>query len=85
GRSTARGGTQRTNRAQEKLAFAILSGHRRVAPFGLLGGEPGQTGSNAVRRRSGAVEALQGCAHTVLEAGEAFIIVTPTGGGYGKP
>ncbi|ECE6962061.1 hypothetical protein D5X79_26095, partial [Salmonella enterica subsp. enterica] len=48
-------------------------------------GEPGQTGSNAVRRRSGAVEALQGCAHTVLEAGEAFIIVTPTGGGYGKP
>ncbi|GAI34597.1 unnamed protein product, partial [marine sediment metagenome] len=85
GKWSAGNGTQRTIRAQEKLDFAILSGHRRVAPFGLLGGEPGQTGSNAVRRRSGAVEALQGCAHTVLEAGEAFIIVTPTGGGYGKP
>lgn len=85
GKWSAGNGTQRTIRAQEKLDFAILSGHRRVAPFGLQGGEPGQTGSNAVRRRNGAVEALQGCAHTVLEAGEAFIIVTPTGGGYGKP
>ncbi|MGN8021060.1 hydantoinase B/oxoprolinase family protein [Phyllobacterium sp. 22229] len=85
GKWSAGNGTQRTIRAQEKLDFAILSGHRRVAPFGLKCGEPGQTGSNAVRRSNGAVEALQGCAHTVLEAGEAFIIVTPTGGGYGKP
>ncbi|UGX88484.1 hydantoinase B/oxoprolinase family protein [Phyllobacterium meliloti] len=85
GKWSAGNGTKRTIRAQEKLDFAILSGHRRVAPFGLKGGEPGQTGTNAVRRKDGRVEELQGCAHTVLEAGEAFVIVTPTGGGYGKP
>ncbi|MGO4451667.1 hydantoinase B/oxoprolinase family protein [Phyllobacterium sp. TAF24] len=84
GKWSAGNGTKRTIRAQEKLDFAILSGHRRVAPFGLKGGEPGQTGTNAVRRKDGTMEELQGCAHTVLEAGEAFVIVTPTGGGYGK-
>ncbi|SDP88486.1 hydantoinase B/oxoprolinase family protein [Phyllobacterium sp. OV277] len=84
GKWSAGNGTKRTIRAQEKLDFAILSGHRRVAPFGLKGGEPGQTGTNAVRRKDGTMEELQGCAHTILEAGEAFVIVTPTGGGYGK-
>jgi len=84
GKWSAGNGTQRTIRAREKLEFAILSGHRRVAPFGLEGGEPGQLGKNLVRRADGSVEVLGGCAQTVLEAGEAFTIVTPTGGGYGK-
>jgi 5-oxoprolinase (ATP-hydrolysing) len=30
------------------------------------------------------MERLEGCDQTVLGAGEAVIIVTPTGGGYGK-
>jgi 5-oxoprolinase (ATP-hydrolysing) len=63
---------------------AILSGHRRVPPFGLHGGEPGQTGRNLVRRRDGRVEELGGCAQTVLEPGETITVVTPTGGGYGR-
>ncbi|MBB3660378.1 5-oxoprolinase (ATP-hydrolyzing) [Rhizobium sp. BK650] len=78
-------GTQRTIRTLEKLEFAILSGHRRVAPFGLKGGEPGQIGRNYVRRNDGTIDELSGAAHTVLEAGEAFTVVTPTGGGYGVP
>ncbi|MFS8046165.1 hydantoinase B/oxoprolinase family protein [Rhizobium sp. BR 314] len=77
-------GTQRTIRTREKLEFAILSGHRRVAPFGVKGGEAGQTGRNYVRRNDGKIDELIGSAHTVLEAGEAFTVVTPTGGGYGK-
>ncbi|MEP7457187.1 hydantoinase B/oxoprolinase family protein [Phyllobacterium sp. SB3] len=84
GKWSAGNGTQRTIRAQRKLDFAILSGHRRIAPFGLKGGEPGQVGANFVRRNDGRTEPLGGCAHTVLEAGEAFTVVTPTGGGYGK-
>ncbi|MBV9704296.1 MAG: hydantoinase B/oxoprolinase family protein, partial [Methylobacteriaceae bacterium] len=76
-------GTQRTVRFCERMDLAILSGHRRVPPFGLEGGEPGQLGSNLVRRNDGRIEELQGCDQTVLEAGEAIIIVTPTGGGYG--
>lgn len=84
GKWCAGNGTQRSLRARERLEFAILSGHRRVAPFGLAGGQPGQLGRNAVRRLSGHLEILPGNAHTTLEAGEAFIVTTPTGGGYGS-
>jgi 5-oxoprolinase (ATP-hydrolysing) len=85
GRWTAGNGTSRTIRAREALDFAILSGHRRVHPFGLEGGGPGELGRNQVRRADGQIEELGGCDQAKLEAGEAFIIVTPTGGGYGKP
>jgi 5-oxoprolinase (ATP-hydrolysing) len=78
-------GTKRTIRALKTLEFAILSGHRRVAPFGLEGGEAGQTGRNEVRRKDGSVDVLGNCDQTVLEAGEAFTVITPTGGGFGKP
>ena len=84
GKWTAGNGTHRTIRALEELEFAILSGHRRVPPFGLEGGEDGQLGRNEVRRQDGAVEVLKGCDQVVLKAGEAFTIITPTGGGYGK-
>ncbi len=84
GKWTAGNGTHRTIRALEELEFAILSGHRRVRPFGLEGGEDGQLGRNEVRRQDGSVEVLKGCDQVVLKAGEAFTIITPTGGGYGK-
>jgi 5-oxoprolinase (ATP-hydrolysing) len=67
------------------MECTILSGHRRVPPFGLAGGENGHVGKNAVRRKDGRIEALKGCAATVLDSGEAIIIQTPTAGGYGKP
>ena len=51
----------------------------------LAGGEPGQVGENCVRRKDGSVEKLQGCDATVIDAGEAIIIQTPTAGGYGDP
>jgi 5-oxoprolinase (ATP-hydrolysing) len=63
----------------------ILSGHRRVPPFGLAGGEPGRIGENWVRRKDGWMERLEGCDATVIDAGEAIIIQTPTAGGYGPP
>jgi 5-oxoprolinase (ATP-hydrolysing) len=84
GRWRSGDGTRRVIRFLERMDCAILSGFRAVAPPGLAGGEPGQRGRNAVRRRDGRVEQLAGCAHTLLEAGEAILIETPTGGGYGK-
>ncbi len=78
-------GIRRTIRFLEKMECTILSGHRRVPPFGLAGGSDGQVGENAVRRNDGAIEKLQGCDATVIDAGEAVIIQTPTAGGYGKP
>jgi len=76
-------GTFRAIRFLERMDCALLSGHRRVPPFGLAGGQPGEVGRNAVRRLSGTIEPLGGCAQTILEAGEAILITTPTPGGYG--
>ena len=85
GRHTAGDGILRQIRFLERMDCALLTGSRRVRPFGMEGGEPGQCGANSVRRSDGRIEQLQGCDETVLEPGEAIVIVTPTGGGYGTP
>jgi 5-oxoprolinase (ATP-hydrolysing) len=64
---------------------AILSGFRKTKPFGLAGGAEGQAGENWVRRKGGRLERLKSADQTVLEPGEAIIIKTPTGGGFGDP
>jgi len=78
-------GVRRTIRFLERMDCTILSGHRRVRPFGLAGGDAGQIGQNSVRRNDGRIDALEGADATVIDAGEAVIIQTPTAGGYGKP
>ncbi len=84
GKWSAGNGTQRTIRFLEKMDCAILSSHRTIRPHGLAGGEAGELGQTVVRRLDGRLEDLGGCGQTVLEAGEAVTVVTPTGGGYGK-
>jgi 5-oxoprolinase (ATP-hydrolysing) len=84
GKWNAGDGTRRTIRFRQKMDCAILSAHRKVRPFGMAGGEPGELGQTLVRRLSGKVEELKACDQTVLEAGEAVTVVTPTGGGYGR-
>ena len=77
-------GTLRVIRFLETMDCAILSGFRKVQPFGVKGGAPGRTGENWVRRAGGHLERLKGADQTVIAAGEAVVIKTPTGGGYGK-
>ncbi len=78
-------GIRRTIRFLEKMDCTLLTGHRIVPPFGLAGGSAGQPGENSVRRKDGSIEKLKGCDATVIDAGEAIIIQTPTAGGYGDP
>jgi 5-oxoprolinase (ATP-hydrolysing) len=85
GKWSAGDGIIRTMRFLEKMEYTILSGHRRIRPFGLAGGEDGQIGENWVRRNDGRMDRLKGADATVVEAGEAIIIQTPTAGGYGTP
>jgi 5-oxoprolinase (ATP-hydrolysing) len=85
GRWNAGDGVVRMIRFLEEMECTILSGHRRVPPFGLAGGGDGQVGENRVRRNDGGIEKLKGCDATVIDAGETIVIVTPTAGGYGKP
>jgi 5-oxoprolinase (ATP-hydrolysing) len=84
GRWTAGDGTLRRIRFLERMDCAILSSFRNIRPYGLEGGEPGERGENWVRRNNGSMQRLRGCDQTVLEPGEAVIIKTPTGGGFGQ-
>ncbi|MBX4875588.1 hydantoinase B/oxoprolinase family protein [Rhizobium bangladeshense] len=85
GRYSSGGGTERTIRFLEMMDCSILSSHRTIRPFGLFGGEDGQLGKTEIRRADGKLERLEGCDQAMLAAGDAVIITTPTGGGYGKP
>jgi len=76
-------GVIRRLRFLEPMTAAILSGRRRIPPYGLQGGAPGQTGRNAVERADGRVEELAGTAQTRMRVGDAILIETPGGGGYG--
>ncbi|MCB1495223.1 MAG: hydantoinase B/oxoprolinase family protein [Bauldia sp.] len=84
GRWSAGGGTERTIRFLEDMDCAILSSHRKVHPHGLEGGGTGRLGKTSVRRKDGSVETLAGCDQTRMSSGDAIIVTTPTGGGYGK-
>lgn len=84
GKWNAGDGTRRTIRFLETMECAILSSHRTLPPRGVEGGRDGEMGKTEVRRRDGHVETLKGCDQTVIEAGEAVIVTTPTAGGFGK-
>jgi 5-oxoprolinase (ATP-hydrolysing) len=68
----------------ETMTAAILSNHRRIAPFGMSGGEPGKPGINRVRRADGRVEVLSATAEIAVAQGDSLVIKTPGGGGYGR-
>jgi 5-oxoprolinase (ATP-hydrolysing) len=83
GKWNAGDGTSRTIRFLEKMECAILSSHRNRPPQGIAGGGDGEAGSTQVRRKDGTMETLKACDQTVLEAGEAVIVTTPTAGAFG--
>jgi len=85
GRWSGGDGVSRTIRFTQPMDCAILSGHRRIPPFGLEGGGEGELGENSVRRLDGSIEIIGGSAQTKLAAGEAITVKTPTGGGFGSP
>lgn len=76
-------GVVRRIRFLEPLTANIISSHRKIPPYGLMGGSPGQTGCNRVQRASGLIEELGGVAQVEMHPGDVFIIETPGGGGYG--
>ncbi|GAA2348266.1 hydantoinase B/oxoprolinase family protein [Streptomyces cuspidosporus] len=87
GRGRWRGGHGATRRIRflEPMTVALLTGHRRVPPYGMAGGKPGACGVNLVERADGTVDRLGGCDATEVGAGDVLIVHTPGGGGYGPP
>ena len=76
-------GVERVIVFRRDMRASLLTNRRRVCPFGLEGGEPGLCGENILRRRDGREERLPACVTLDVKAGEAIIIRTPGGGGYG--
>jgi 5-oxoprolinase (ATP-hydrolysing) len=66
------------------MTVAVLSNHRRIAPFGLDGGAPGAAGINRIERADGSSLDLPACAAERVETGDAIVIETPGGGGFGR-
>ncbi|MFE7758065.1 hydantoinase B/oxoprolinase family protein [Streptomyces sp. NPDC057429] len=78
-------GAERRIRFLEPLTLALLSGHRRVAPYGMAGGGPGALGGQHIERADGTVTPLNGCDTAALYTGDVLVLRTPGGGGYGAP
>ena len=76
-------GSVRRIRFLEPMTAVIVASRRNVAPFGLEGGEDGATGRQWVERADGRHEILSGTDSAELQPGDAFVIETPGGGGYG--
>jgi 5-oxoprolinase (ATP-hydrolysing) len=85
GRGKHRGGdgVVRRIKFREAMTAAILSGRRRVAPYGMARGAPGDVGRNYVIRTDGTTVSLGGTGKIEMNPGDVFVIETPGGGGYG--
>jgi 5-oxoprolinase (ATP-hydrolysing) len=84
GRYRGGDGVVRRVRFLEAMTAVVLANRRRVAPFGVAGGEPGATGRNWVERTDGSRESFGATAKVDMEAGDVFVIETPGGGGFGR-
>ena len=78
-------GTVRRMRFNDSVTVSLLTSHRVVPPYGMAGGEPGETGVNMVIRSDGSSESLSGTASCEVKPGDVMQISTPGGGGFGAP
>ncbi|GAA0620586.1 hydantoinase B/oxoprolinase family protein [Streptomyces crystallinus] len=77
-------GVERRIRFLEPMTVALLSGHRRVPPYGMAGGGPGGLGANLVERADGRAEPLGGVDTVEVGPDDVLVVRTPGGGGYGS-
>jgi len=63
---------------------SLLADRRRLAPYGLAGGEPGKRGAAALIGLAGRRRKLPGKFSLAARRGERIVIETPGGGGHGQ-
>jgi len=76
-------GVVRKLRFLEPMTATLLTGHRKIPPYGMNGGGSGKLGENTVERANGRSENLGTTAEIKLFANDSITIKTPGGGGYG--
>ena len=85
GRFRGGDGSRRRIRFLAPMTLVVVASRRNVAPFGLEGGADGAPGRQWVERADGTIETLSGTSRAELFPGDAGVIETPGGGGYGLP
>ncbi|TWB51496.1 hydantoinase B/oxoprolinase family protein [Nitrospirillum viridazoti] len=83
GRHRGGDGVERLIRFRAPMTAAILSNRRRVPPFGLEGGGAGAPGVTEVHRADGTVQVLAATDTVAMNPGDAILVKTPGGGGFG--
>ncbi|MFC4270468.1 5-oxoprolinase [Sneathiella chungangensis] len=83
GKFSGGNGAIRKMRFLEPMTVTLLTSHRETDPYGLNGGKPGKKGRNYAILTSGKHIELKGNDETELSPGDAIVIETPGGGGFG--
>lgn len=83
GEWTGGNGIERRIQFLEPVTVTTLSSHRIVPPSGRLNGADGSVGVNAIIRKNGDREKLNGNDECELSIGDSFEMLTPGGGGWG--
>jgi 5-oxoprolinase (ATP-hydrolysing) len=68
----------------EAMRANILANRRKVAPRGISGGGDAAAGRNWVERVDGSIKELGATGSALMQPGDAFVIWTPGGGGFGE-
>ena len=76
-------GVIRKTRFKESMSLSLLTGHRRIPPYAVKGGETGKTGENIMQRSDGRRIRLGSTDSVDVNEGDVIIVKTPGGGGYG--
>ena len=87
GLGAQRGGDGVVRRLQflEPMTVNVLSSRRKVAPYGVEGGQDGLVGVNRLLRADGTTKELPGSTRVEVQPADCFEIETPGGGGFGVP
>lgn len=69
----------------EPVSLSLLTQNRTQGPYGINGGQAGESGEQHLAKRSGEKIELDSTAQEVVETGDRLILKTPGGGGFGEP
>ena len=78
-------GIERAFTALAPIQISLLGERKKIRPWGINGGVPGQPSDYLVRKENGRSLQLGAKDSTVLVPGDTLIIQTAGGGGYGDP
>ena len=77
-------GVTRKLRFLEPMTVTTLCSHRKIKPFGLNGGGPGDCGKEWLEKADGSILSLSGNDSCQVKINDLFVMETPGGGAFGK-